>query len=73
MVGRMRVVLRQTEGYRYTRVSNIADEGDPFDSLHLTTLPHNGWDIFVWDFKDSLTVDVRFPNGYTPRETPAAF
>ena len=41
MVGRMRVVLCQREGCRYTKVPNFANVGDPFNSLHLMTLPHN--------------------------------
>ena len=68
MVGRTRVVLRQTEGYKYTRIPCIAKKGDPFDSLYLMTLPHNAWDGFIWGFEATLLVDERFPKGHTPRE-----
>ena len=48
--GRTRVVPRAREGYRDAGGPGFADVGDPFNSLHIMTLPHNGWDGSVWGF-----------------------
>ena len=67
------LVAAKHKGRRCTRVPGFADVGDPFNSLNLMTLPHNGWDSFVWGFEALFPVDERFPKGHTPRKTPTKF
>ena len=73
MVGRTGVVLCRAEGYRCTCVPDTADEGDPFDSQHLMTLPDNGWDALYGVSKPRSELMCWFPKATHLVKCPQRF